>query len=741
MNHELSLKEKLALISKKNISDDELQKDDQDFSNKSLSDKNEKIIAAENNNLLIKSNILKSKSKNKKSKKGIIKKILIFFALLLVIICISIYFLIQYVSNQVKDVVTEKELSQINDLNFYEPPLITSIYSDNNTVIGEFYKERRIIIPMSHIPKNIVNAFIAAEDCRFYEHMGFDIVSIIRAFIKNLIAGKIVQGASTITQQVAKKMILSSDRSYLRKIKEIILAYHIEKKFSKNYILYLYLNQIYFGYGAYGIEAAAQNYFNKSANQLNIAQCAAIAGLVQAPSKYNPKDNYKLFKQRQKYVLRRMFELGYISKKEAVSAYKTRLNIYNKPNIFLTQSPYYTEYIRQYIENKYGSDLLYKGGLKVYTALDINMQKKALKELITGLKNIEKRQKHDQKLQGAVLCMEAETGYVKAMIGGRDFNESQFNRAVQSKRQTGSAFKPIIYSAALDKGFTAASIIVDSPVIVENEKLDEDWKPTNYKKKFYGPTRLKKALALSINLVTIKLLEKIGIDYVIEYASKLGIKSEIAHDLSIALGSSGISLIEMVRAYSVFANNGMLVKPIFIKKILDKNGEIIEENKVFKKKVIPETTAYCITNMLESVVKQGTAKRIKALKRPIAGKTGSTNNLTDAWFIGYSPKYAAGVWVGFDEFKSIGKDETGAKAAIPIWMAFMKKVLQNEPVQNFKIPDGIVFEKIDAETGLLAAPDTKNIIMECFSKDNVPEQTSPVANGIIDRKSFFKENL
>ncbi|MBW1866851.1 MAG: penicillin-binding protein, partial [Deltaproteobacteria bacterium] len=336
---------------------------------------------------------------------------------------------------------------------------------------------------------------------------------------------------------------------------------------------------------------------------------------------------------------------------------------------------------------------------------------------------------------------EAETGKVKAMVGGLDFRQSQFNRAIQSRRQPGSAFKPVIYAAALDKGYTPATMLIDSPIVYEDKERDFTWKPKNYKKKFYGPTLLRKALVKSRNVVTIKILKDIGIDYAIDYARKLGITSDISRDLSMALGSPGLSLLELSRAYSVFANQGYLVDSVFITKIIDRDGNVLEEAHPVKEKVIDKSTAYIMTNLLEGVVKQGTGHRIRALKRPAAGKTGTTNNLFDAWFVGYTPRYITGTWVGFDTEKPLGKSETGSRAASPIWLGFMKKILADKPVRVFQVPEEVIFSKIDAETGLLPISESKKTIFECFKEGTAPTEYTKKPGEVTEAEEFFKLDM
>jgi len=790
------------------------------------------------------------KKRNKKKKKSIIlvffKWLFILFIIAGLIGCAGIAGLYYYLT---------QDLPKINSLKDYRPATVTSVFSDDGRKIGEFYKQRRIVIPLSKMPDNLIAAFVAAEDSRFREHPGIDMVSIVRAFLKNFKAGSIVQGGSTITQQVTKSFLLTPERTYKRKLKEAILAYRIEKKFTKDEILYLYLNQIYLGHGAYGVEAASENYFGKHVKDLNLAECSMLAGLPQAPSRYSPFRFPKRAKQRQIYVLNRMKEDGHISNLEVTDAIELKLDIQPRKNWFIERVPCYTEHVRRYVQKHYGEDALYTQGLQIHTAVNIELQKigrnavnKGLMELDqrTGyrgpLKNIPALQiesfckeisqkignqllekgtiyqgvviniddengvtnirvgdfsgiikletmtwarKPDHKIayyeikikkpsqvfkpgdiieikllndivegselefslyqepiaQSALLSIEAETGHVKTMIGGRDYKDSQFNRAYQSRRQPGSAFKPVIYAAALDKGYTAASVIIDSPVVYKDAERDFIWKPHNYKEEFFGPTLFRKALVKSRNIVTIKILKDIGIDYSIDYARKLGITSHINHDLSIALGSSGLSLLEIVNAYSVFSNLGYLIEPVFITKIYNRDGLLLETSKLIRKKVIDMSTAYIMTNILESVVQSGTGWRIKALKRPVAGKTGTTNNLFDAWFLGYTPRYTTGVWVGLDQEAPLGKSETGSRAASPIWLDFMQNALEGKPARTFNVPEGIVFAKIDAKTGLLPIKESEKTIFECFKEGTIPTEYTPKPDTATDADELFKEGI
>lgn len=623
-----------------------------------------------------------------------------------------------------------QNLPDISSLKNYHPNITSKFYSDGGELIGEFYLEKRIIIPITRIPKIVINAFISAEDSDFYKHKGISPLSIIRAFLKNIWAGRIVQGGSTITQQVTKYFLLSSEKSFSRKIKEAILAYRVENELSKENILFLYLNQIYLGHGAYGVESAAQNYFGKHVEDLNLAECAMLAGLPRAPSKYSPFVNSKGAKERQAYVLKRMLKEGFITDKQFKQALTTPLTFNTDENKQILKAPYFTEHIRRYIEGKYGSDALYKEGLLVYTSLNLEMQNAAQVSLESGLMDLERRHKyqgHRQSsgLQGALMCMDPDTGYVRTMVGGKDFKKSEFNRAIQAKRQGGSAFKPIIYAAALDKGYTPATIIVDSPISYDNLIGGEPWQPKNFDGEFRGPITFREALAKSINVVTVKILGDLGIDYAARYASILGITSPLNMDLTMALGSSSVSLLELTRAYAVFAAQGRRVEPIFVTKVIDQNGVVLEENKPQVEEVISPQTAYIMTNLLKGVVQNGTGSRAQALGRPCAGKTGTTNNYVDAWFIGYTPEIVTGVWVGFDEGNQpLGENETGSQAALPIWVQFMKEALKHKEVLDFPVPEGIVFVNIDSKTGLPATPNSTRIIPESFKEDS-NEETIP----------------
>ncbi|MDD5169287.1 MAG: PBP1A family penicillin-binding protein [Syntrophales bacterium] len=618
------------------------------------------------------------------------------------------------------------EVPSISALKDYRPSIATRVYADNNELLDEFFLEDRKIIKIADVPKVLIYAFVAAEDSRFFEHKGLDFASISRAFFKNVGAGRIVQGGSTITQQVAKSMYLSPERSYVRKLKEAILAYKIDRYLTKEEILSLYLNQIYLGHGTYGIESACQGYFGKSARHITLPEAAILAGLPKAPSAYSPISHPDKARQRQIYVLERMYEDGYITRQDKERALNTQLVLRSlKPKEKV--APYFIEHIRRYIQDKYGSDVLYKEGLEVYTTLNINMQKAANSAVERGLQELEGRQGYEKGIiQGALLTMDVRTGAVKAMVGGREYLKSEFNRATQSRRLAGSSFKPFIYTAAFDKGLTPSTKFVDAPIeFPDPSSPDGMWRPKNYDGKFKGATTLRNALVQSRNIMTVKVLQEIGIDYAISYATNMGITSPLARNLSLALGSSGVTLLEMVRGYGVIANQGKRATPFFITKIIDRTGQIFEENQPKIEQVIDPRIAFISAYVMQDVVQSGTGRRVKSIGRPVAGKTGTTNDVKDAWFIGFTPSFVTGVWVGFDQVRTIGRQEVGGRAAAPIWLYCMSQALANTPVETFPVPKGIVFAKVDPRTGsLYSGPGS---IYEAFL-----DGTAPAGAVIID---------
>ena len=650
-------------------------------------------------------------------------------------ICLSLFILGFYVYSA-------QTIPSIDALKNFAPPTITRFYADDGELIGEFFAERREVVSLSHIPRHLVLAFVAGEDSRFFQHKGLDLLAILRALARNVFSGEIVQGGSTITQQVVKSLILSPEKSLTRKVREAILAYKIETHLTKDEILHLYLNQIYLGHGAYGLGVAAETYFGKPVDDLNLAESALLAGLPRATSRTSPFQNPEQAKRRQVYILNRMVEEGFISAEECAEALQTPLRVVSRAWALPEKSPYFVEHVRKYVEEKYGREALYQNGLKVYTTIDLGVQKAAEEALQAGLKEIEKRHKYpsDARPEGALLSFDLEAGYIRAMVGGSDFSKSQFNRATQARRQTGSAFKPIIYASALDKNFTPASVIVDAPLFFEwgNRR----WRPRNFGDTYRGPTTLRNALTHSLNTVTVRLAQELGVPYIVTYARSLGISSPLQNNLSMALGSSGISLYELSNAYAVFANQGRAFRPRGVKKILDRHGNLLEENLPYSSlalppqvdQVISPQTAYLMTSLLESVVQEGTGWRAKALGRPVAGKTGTTDHFMDAWFIGYTPDVLTGVWVGFDDETGLGENETGNRAALPIWLNFMTRVLRGKAVRDFPIPEGLECLRVDPVTGEVSY--RGDAILECFKEGTGPFQFMQVKS--MTSSDFFK---
>ncbi len=615
------------------------------------------------------------------------------------------------------------DIPDVNSLAAYKPPVSTVILDDHGDPIDTIYTQNRTVIGLDEMPDLLPRAFIAAEDARFYNHKGLDGWSILRALIHNIIKGERSQGGSTITQQVARSLLLTPEKTYSRKIKEAILAYRIDKVLRKNEILHIYLNQIYLGAGAYGVEAAAQTFFGKHVKELNLAEIALLAGLPQAPSRYSPFNNLKLTKKRQAYVLNRMAEDGYISATAAQKAFKQILLWGPKSQADPKAFAYFIQHVRNYVEQKYGAQLLTSGGLTIHTTMNQALQKAADRAANRGIKAWQKRHKsitEPATPEAALIALDTQSGQVKAVTGGTDFSKTQFNRAIQARRQPGSAFKPLIYAAALLQGFTPASLIVDEPIALRGNFPGKTWKPRNFSNKFYGPTTLRDGIVYSRNIVTIKVLQQIGISRAIQLARHFGITSPLTEDLSLALGSSGISLLELTSAYSIFANKGLFGVPIFITKIIDRHGNIIEENTPERVQVLDSRTAYQITRLLEGVIREGTGKKASGLGIPAAGKTGTTDRNMDAWFIGYTAKLAAGVWMGFDQQVSLGKRETGGIAAAPVWLDFMLAAKKRIPAGDFTIPEGIVLKSMDLMTGVLDSDESDKISVEAFKEENLP---------------------
>ena len=565
------------------------------------------------------------------------------------------------------------DLPSVAGLEHYEPIESSKVFSEDGELLGEFFTEKRTFISLKNVPDHVKNAFIAIEDERFYQHHGIDLIGISRAVVADVKARSFVQGGSTITQQLAKNLFLTPDRSLMRKLKEVTLALEIEKRYTKDEILELYLNKIYFGAGAYGIEAASQIYFGIPAQKLSLKQGALLAGLPKAPTAYNPLKYFSRAEKRCMLVLYNLAIQGYITQKEIEKAKKEKIVL--KERIVKVKAPYFYEYLRIQLEEKY-KDTLSTGGYTIHSTLNTRMQKYAEQAVEEGIKGLRKRGRKN--VQAALVAVDIKTGSIRAMVGGRSYRDSQFNRATQARRQPGSAFKPLVYLAALEKGYSINDIIFDTPLCYEDE-WGNIWIPHNYNLSYKGPITLKTALAKSINTVAVKLLEYAGVDYVIQRAESLGIsKNTLKPYLPLALGASELTLIELVHAYTVFPNGGMMYELTPYTTIENRKGIVIDRVKRYVERVVDRNIARQMDILLKEVVQNGTGKRAKKLGVPAAGKTGTTNNCTDAWFIGYTDTFAVGVWVGKDNNKPIGSKETGSSAALPIWIDFLEKVIKDK---------------------------------------------------------------
>lgn len=594
-------------------------------------------------------------------------------------------------------------LPDVSLLEKYEPNLTTHIYDIKGRIIANLFEENRIWVPLNKVPKYLIYAVLASEDSDFYYHEGINIRGIIRALWANIKSGKIVEGGSTITQQLAKNLFLTPSKTLERKIKEIMLAFKIERTYDKDKILELYLNEIYLGHGAYGVQAGAKTYFARDVWELSLPECAFLAAVIKAPALYSPYRNLDRALSRTRYIIRRMESLGYISREEAEKALQETLVFSSPQEARSWKAPYFVTFVLKELLEKYGVHQVYRGGLKVYTTLDLDLQEYAEEALSKA------------PAEGALVAIDPKTGFIKAMVGGKDFKKSQFNRAVQARRQPGSAFKAILYTAALDNGFTESTLVEDSPIEFPN-----GWKPSNYDEKYHGWVTIREAFEHSYNIVAVKVGQEIGPKKIIEYARKMGIESPLPNDLSISLGSAGVSPLEMAVAYACIANGGYKIKPIAILEVRNKDGNLLEKNMPSLERVIKEETAYLMIDMMKHVVTRGTGIRAR-LNRPCGGKTGTTNNFTDAWFIGFTPDLVAAVYVGHDDPSPLGKNEaTGGRIAAPIWKDFMEKALKDVPPSDFPIPKEIVFVRVCAQSGKLPTNSCPNTIEHAFIRGTEP---------------------
>ncbi|MCA1927810.1 MAG: PBP1A family penicillin-binding protein [Calditerrivibrio sp.] len=687
------------------------------------------------------------------------------------------------------------DLPSVEQLKNFKYKVPTYVYDINGKQIAELGIEKRVPVKFDQIPKHLVNALVSVEDSRFFSHGGLDFFGIFRAVFSNIKAGKVVEGGSTITQQLVKVIYLTPERKFTRKFKEAVLAYKIDKYLSKEEVLEIYFNQVYFGKGSYGVESASMNYFGKHVWELNLYECAVLAGIPKAPGIYAPTANVEKSIARTKHVLSRMFDEGYINKDE--------LNNFSFPNVIVSSNipirknyaGYFVDYIIGQLKSELKIDDFNDMGYKIFTTLDLDMQLKAEEAVRNGVLAVSKRQGYfgvlgknvepniseklkkisyleefnifpviakgvtqtdvtfsfdgknysiklsenrwaypngtkqyqlddfrkiinvgdyflvqktdsgfilsqEPKVEGSLLAIDPQTGAIVSMVGGFDYRKSYFNRAYQSKRQVGSLFKPFVYTAAIDSGYNSTTMVYDAPIMLEGAESGKYWSPQNFDRQYYGFTTVKDALTTSKNVVSVKIAEKIGIKKIKDFAiNRFGITSDLANDLSISIGSASISLMEMVYAYSLFPNMGKNIKPYPIVKVLDDKGNVVYEKKPSEgEQVIRSSVIHIMNEMLTNVVEDGTAQSAKSIPRLVAGKTGTTNDYKDAWFIGYTPDIVVGTWVGFDEFITIGRGETGGRAALPIWVEYMKKVLDKVPNNIFPSSPDVVYYKVDVST-------------------------------------------
>ena len=751
-----------------------------------------------------------------------------------------------------------RDLPDYAQLADYEPPMVSRVHAGDGRLLAEFATEKRVFVPVSAMPRRVIDAFVSAEDKTFFEHPGIDLPGIATAAVRNLMrigTDRRPVGASTITQQVTKNFLLTDAVSYRRKIREIILAFRIERALSKERILELYLNQIYLGSGSYGVAAAAINYFNKSLDELTFAEAAFLAGLPKAPNNYNPERRPEAARARRDYVIGRMLDDGRIDEAEAAHARSGPVRVRTPDEVPVAKAEYFVEEVRRELAERFGEEQLYGGGMSVRTTLDPRLQAEADRALRRGLiaydrrhgwrgpiaridperpsgpqlerldapgmpdawrlaavesvtesaaairlvsgetgivplerlrwarKRLENQKRGPQvrraqdvlspgdaiaverragpdgaedggfalrqipDIDGALVALDPHTGRVLALTGGFSFAASEFNRATQARRQPGSAFKPFVYLAALDNGLTPSSLVLDAPFVIDQGPGVGKWKPANYTRRFYGPTPMRIGIEKSRNLMTVRVAQRVGMEAVARSAERLGVVDRLPRLLSMALGAGETTLLRLTTAYAMLVNGGRKIVPTFLDRIQDRNGKTVfrHDRRACPDCIgvawegqpepdLPDTrdrvadpgSAYQLVSMLEGVVERGTGRRIRAVGKPLAGKTGTTNDSLDTWFVGFSPDLAVGVFVGFDSPRTLGRGETGSSVAAPIFRDFMKAALKDKPAIPFRIPPGIRLVRVDAETGLVARGSEKGVILEAFKPGTEPIEASPV---------------
>jgi penicillin-binding protein 1A len=607
----------------------------------------------------------------------------------------------------------------------YNPPSeATRIYAADGQLVASLYQENRESIPLSDVPRVLQRAVIDTEDADFYRNPGISLRGILRATLRNILEGGYAQGGSTITQQLARNLFLTSEKSITRKVAEILLAVQIERRLTKDEILERYLNQVYFGQGAYGVETAAQVYFGKPARELNLAESAMLAGLIRAPSSYSPYEHPKRARVRMGEVLQRMVEVGDITAQERAAALAAPLHLADKGNAGMIgiRAPYFVSYLLPGLLQRYGEETLYKGGLRIYTTLDLGLQAQATEALRRGLD--EAQRQHLNVQQGAMVVLDPRTGAIRAMVGGYDFRKSQFNRAWQAHREPGSAFKPFTYTVALMRGIPPTHLLLDAPF----ELVQPDgtvWKPENYDKQWHGVITARYALENSINVASIRLEQEVGPEAIVDLAHRMGIQSPLQPNLSLTLGSGDVTLLELVSAYGVFANGGVRAAPVAITKVTDYRGKVLEEHLPDRSVVLSPEVAYLMTDLLKGVILRGTGTAAN-IGIPEAGKTGTADDYRNAWFIGFTPSMVTGVWVGNDDDSPMNR-VVGGSVPAQIWAAFMKKATQGQPAEDWPRPAGIVEQTVCGTTGLLASPGCPDPHPELFIRGTEPEGYAPPA--------------
>ncbi len=624
------------------------------------------------------------------------------------------------------------DLPQIQALEGFKPAAVTRIYSTDNELLTELFTQKRTSVPLDVMPAYLKQAVLATEDRQFFEHPGVDLRAVLRALVKDIRAGEYVEGASTITQQLAKTLFLTSRKTIMRKLKEAFLAFQIERRYTKDEILELYLNQVYFGSGAYGVEAAAKIFFGKSVSDLTLPECALIAGMPKSPSRYSPLINESLALKRRAVVLGQMAQGGFITNEQMQAVEASPLNLAESKSLRV-KAPYFVDYVSDFLQEQFGETQMYRMGLTVYTTLNYQMQKQAEESVARGIERLAGRMKlrgllKEDGPRGALVCVD-KGGAILAMVGGSDPHQRRFNRATMALRQPGSAFKPIVYAFAVEKGFGQNHVLWDAPVVFQGAKQGQAWSPENFSGKFKGEMTLRKALALSQNIPAVKLLNKLGPTPTVQFAHRMGIASSLSPDLSLVLGTSEVRLLELTAAYAVFPNKGVWTRPFGVLEVLDRAERSLWRARPQRRTAINPETAAITTDMLKAVVSEGTGRAARSIGRPLGGKTGTTDNYRDALFVGFSPTIVTGVWVGLDNHESLGDKETGARAALPIWIDFMQEVLAGRPYRNFDLPDEIVKVGIDTESGLLASPDCPYAVTAIFGKGTQPKQYCKHAAG------------